>query len=54
MCFTTKQCLIDFFGYGALSIHMRYYVKCRTSPAEKQKLPDSTNNGSVGRGQSIL
>jgi hypothetical protein len=39
MCFTAKQCLNDFFGYGLLSVHMRYYVKCRISPAEKQKLP---------------
>ena len=39
MYFTTKQCLNDFIGYGLLSIHMRYYIKCRISPAEKQKLP---------------
>jgi hypothetical protein len=39
MCFTAKQCLNDFIGYGLLSVHVRYYVKCRISPAEKQKLP---------------
>ena len=49
MYFTTKQCLNDFFGYGLLSIHMRYYVKCRINPDEKQKLPDSINNESAGR-----
>ena len=30
---------------------MRYYTKCRINHAEKQKLPDSINNGSVGRGK---
>src|SRR5919112_395095 len=31
--------------------HMRYYVKCRINPAEKQKVSDSINNGSIGRGK---
>jgi hypothetical protein len=30
---------------------MRYYVKCRINPAEKQKVSDSINNGSIGRGK---
>ena len=30
---------------------MRYYVKCRINPAEKQKVSDSINNGSMGRGK---
>ena len=36
---------------GYYQYHMRYYIKCRINPAEKQKLPDSINNGSVGRGK---
>jgi hypothetical protein len=30
---------------------MRYYVKCRINPAEKQKVSDSINNGSMSRGK---
>jgi hypothetical protein len=30
---------------------MRYYVKCRINPTEKQKVSDSINNGSIGRGK---
>jgi len=30
---------------------MRYYVKCRINPDEKQKVSDSINNGSIGRGK---
>ncbi len=30
---------------------MRYYVKCRINPSEKQKVSDSINNGSMGRGK---
>jgi hypothetical protein len=30
---------------------MRYYVKCRINPAEKQKVSNSINDGSIGRGK---
>ena len=30
---------------------MRYYIKCRIDPAEKQKVSDSINNGSIGHGK---
>ena len=30
---------------------MRYYVKCRINSAEKQKVSNSINNGSIGRGK---
>ena len=30
---------------------MRYYVKCRINPAEKQKISDSIVSGSIGRGK---
>lgn len=30
---------------------MRYYIKCKLTPLEKQKLSDSLKNGSLGRGK---
>src|SRR5215207_4081773 len=30
---------------------MRYYVKCRINPAGKQKVSNSINDGSIGRGK---
>ena len=33
-----------------ISLHMRYYVKCKLNPKDRQRLRDSLKNGSLGSG----
>ncbi|HYO05480.1 MAG TPA: hypothetical protein VER14_00670 [Phototrophicaceae bacterium] len=33
-----------------VSLHMRYYIKCKLNPKDRQRLRDSLKNGSMGSG----
>jgi hypothetical protein len=33
-----------------VSLHMRYYIKCKLNPKDRQRLRDSLKNGSLGSG----